>query len=279
MLVSREAMRAFGLILLLALSMVGCQSAPEQIASKVATDDFGGVLPNKEEITVESVQKAEMLHQRTQVELRLGPSFPFDVFDPDARRLLRWDGDRDPYTKRGSVGGGKLQLEVEKNIYMGLSVDWTDNEVNLQEGSGGEQIFAVRGYDRLSILGTLDVDIPLTEDIPRTNDIASNFRRLLPEGLLLRMGMGIGMTFIDFNTKPSFLANRLFGKIEDVYQIMFRPSIGLRLPVSDNLLIFSELSYDIVPERRIAFETDVAVAGQRPIFSSGALLFGVSLQW
>ena len=254
MLVSRDAMRAFGLILLLALSMVGCQSAPEQIASKVATDDFGGVLPNKEEITVESVQKAEMMYERAQAEFRLGPSFPFDLADPG----------RDPQTKIGIVGGGKLQLETAKNIYMGLSVDWTDNVVNSQEGSGGEQIFAVRGYDRLSVLGTLDYDIPLTED---------------SEGLLLRMGMGIGMTFIDFNTQPSFLENRLFGKIEDVYQIMFRPSIGLRLPLSDNLLLFSELSYDIVPERRIAFATDVAVAGQRPIFSSGALIFGVSLQW
>ena len=93
------------------------------------------------------------------------------------------------------------------------------------------------------------------------------------------MGMGIGMTFIDFNTLPSFTSNPQFGKIEDLYQIMFRPSIGLRLPVSENLLLFSELSYDIVPERRIAFETDVAVAGERAIFSSGALIFGVSLQW
>ncbi|MFP6631837.1 MAG: hypothetical protein VCD16_04330 [Planctomycetota bacterium] len=254
MLVSRDAMRAFGLILLLALSMVGCQSAPEQIASKVETDDFGGVLPNKEEITVESVQKAEMMYQRAQAEFRLGPSFPFDLVDPG----------RDPYTKIGIVGGGKLQLETAKNIYMGLSVDWTDNVVEANTGGIGEQIFAVRGYDRLSVLGTLDYDIPLTED---------------SEGLLLRMGMGIGMTFIDFNTLPSFTSNPQFGKIEDVYQIMFRPSIGLRLPVSENLLLFSELSYDIVPERRIAFATDVAVAGQRAIFSSGALLFGVSLQW
>ena len=254
MLVSRDAMRAFGLILLLALSMVGCQSAPEQIASKVETDDFGGALPNKEEITVESVQKAEMMHQRAQAELRLGPSFPFDLFDPG----------RDPQTKIGIAGGGKLQLETAKNIYMGLSVDWTDNIVEANTGGIGEQIFAVRGYDRLSILGTLDYDIPLTED---------------SDGLLLRMGMGIGMTFIDFNTLPSFTSNPQFGKIEDLYQIMFRPSIGLRLPVSENLLLFSELSYDIVPERRIAFETDVAVAGERAIFSSGALLFGVSLQW
>ncbi len=254
MLVSRDAIRAFGLILLLALSMVGCQSAPEQIASKVETDDFGGVLPNKEEITVESVQKAEMMHRRAQAEFRLGPSFPFDLADPG----------RDPHIKTGIAGGGKLQLETAKNIYMGVSVDWTDNVVEANTGGVGEQIFAVRGYDRLSVLGTLDYDIPLTED---------------SDGLLLRMGVGIGMTVIDFNTLPSFSQNPLFGKIEDVYQIMIRPSIGLRLPVSENLLIFSELTYDIVPERRIAFETEVAVAGPRPIFSSGALLFGVSLQW
>ena len=254
MLVSRDAMRAFGLILLLALSMVGCQSAPEQIVSKVETDDFGGVLPNKEEITVESVQKAEMMHQRAQAEFRLGPSFPFDLADPG----------RDPHVKIGIAGGGKLQLETAKNIYMGLSVDWTDNIVEANTGGLGEQIFAVRGYDRLSVLGTLDYDIPLTED---------------SDGLLLRMGVGIGMTIIDFNTLPNFLENPLFGKIEDVYQIMIRPSIGLRLPVSENLLVFSELSYDIVPERRIAFETEVAVAGPRPVFSSGALLFGISLQW
>ena len=254
MLVSRDAMRAFGLILLLALSMVGCQSAPEQIVSKVETDDFGGVLPNKEEITVESVQKAEMMHRRAQAEFRLGPSFPFDLADPG----------RDPHTKIGIAGGGKLQLETAKNIYMGLSVDWTDNVVEANTGGIGEQIFAVRGYDRLSVLGTLDYDIPLTED---------------SDGLLLRMGVGIGMTVIDFNTLPNFQQNPLFGKIEDVYQIMIRPSIGLRLPVSENLLIFSELSYDIVPERRIAFEKEVAVDGPRPVFSSGALLFGISLQW
>ena len=147
---------------------------------------------------------------------------------------------------------------------MGLSVDWTDNVVEVNTGGVGEQIFAVRGYDRLSVLGTLDYDIPLTED---------------SDGLLLRMGVGIGMTVVDFNTLPDFQKNPLFGKIEDLYQIMIRPSIGLRLPVSENLLIFSELSYDIVPERRIAFETEVAVAGPRPIFSSGALLFGISLQW
>ena len=265
MLVSRDAMRAFGLILLLALSMVGCQSAPEQIVSKVETDDFGGVLPNKEEITVESVQKAEMMHRRAQAEFRLGPSFPFDLADPG----------RDPHTKIGIAGGGKLQLETAKNIYMGLSVDWTDNVVEANTGGIGEQIFAVRGYDRLSVLGTLDYDIPLTEDPGQRAGLRSGPL----DGLLLRMGVGIGMTVIDFNTLPSFQQNPLFGKIEDVYQIMIRPSIGLRLPVSENLLIFSELSYDIVPERRIAFETEVAVDGPRPIFSSGALLFGISLQW
>ena len=254
MLVSRDAIRAFGWILVLTLSMVGCQSAPEQIPSKGFTDDFGGDVPTREEITVESVQDKEMLHQRAQAEFRLGTSFPFDLFDPG----------RDPHTNIGVVGGGKLQLETAKNIYLGLSFDWTDNDVEPNISGLGEQIFAVQGYDRLSVLGTIDYDIPITED---------------PDGLLLRLGMGIGMTVVDFNTLPDFLNNPAFGKIEDLYQIMFRPSIGLRLPVSDNLLLFSELSYDIVPERSIAFRDDFAVAGERAIFSSGALILGISFQW
>ena len=108
MLVSRDAIRAFGWILVLTLSMVGCQSAPEQILSKGFTDDFGGDVPTREEITVESVQDKEMLHQRAQAEFRLGSTFPFDLFDPG----------HDPYTNIGVVGGGKFQLEISKNIYI-----------------------------------------------------------------------------------------------------------------------------------------------------------------
>ncbi|MEC7922941.1 MAG: hypothetical protein VX496_06025, partial [Planctomycetota bacterium] len=171
MLVSRDAMRTFGWILALTLSMAGCQSAPEQITSKDVSDDFGEVLPNQEEITVESVQSKEMLHQRAQAEFRLGPAFAFDLFDPG----------RDPHTDVGILGGGKLQLETAKNIYMGLSVDWTDALVEQNTAGLGEQIFAVRGYDRLSVLGTIDYDIPINDD---------------PDGLILRLGMGVGMCFV-----------------------------------------------------------------------------------
>ena len=259
MLVSRDTMCTFGWILALTLSMAGCQSAPEQITSKSISDDFGEVLPNQEEITVESVQNKEMLHNRAQAEFRLGPAFAFDLFDPT----------RDAYTDVGITAGGKLQLETAKNIYMGLSVDWTD--ANVQEGvvlpigpggqPGEEQILGVVGYDRLSILGTIDYDIPVTE----TRD-----------GLILRLGMGVGMCFVDFNSSDQFTGN---AAIEDIYQIMFRPSIGLRYPVSEHLLIFSELTYDIVPERTMATQDDEALLGPRAILSAGTVLFGVSYQW
>ncbi len=250
MLVSRDAMRTFGWILALTLSMAGCQSAPEQITSKDVSDDFGEVLPNQEEITVESVQNKEMLHQRAQAEFRLGPAFAFDLFDPG----------RDPHTDVGILGGGKLQLETAKNIYMGLSVDWTDAVVEQNTSGLGEQIFAVKGYDRLSVLGTIDYDIPINDN---------------PDGLILRLGMGVGMCFVDFNSAPNFSNDT----IEDIYQIMFRPSIGLRYPVSEHLLLFSELTYDIVPERTMATQSDAAILGQRSILSAGTVLFGVSYQW
>ena len=267
MLVSRDAIRAFGWILALTLSMVGCQGAPEPIPSKGFTDDFGGDVPTREEITVESVQDKEMLHQRAQMELRLGATFPFDLFDPG----------HDPHTNIGAVGGGKFQLEVSKNIYMGLSFDWTDHTVESRESTPeftpgfGEAIFAADGYDRLSVLGTLDYDIPMTEDA---------------EGLLLRLGMGVGMTVVDFQTNEDFrnlppAPGQPPGptKLEDLYQIMFRPSIGLRLPVSENLLVFGELTYDIVPERTIALSNNAAAGEERAIFSNAALIFGISFQW
>ena len=250
MLVSRDAMRTFGWILALTLSMAGCQSAPEQITSKDVSDDFGEVLPNQEEITVESVQSKEMLHQRAQAEFRLGPAFAFDLFDRG----------RDPHTDVGILGGGKLQLETAKNIYMGLSVDWTDALVEQNTAGLGEQIFAVRGYDRLSVLGTIDYDIPINDN---------------PDGLILRLGMGVGMCFVDFNSAPNFANDT----IEDIYQIMFRPSIGLRYPVSEHLLLFSEFTYDIVPERTMATQSDAAILGERSILSAGTVLFGVSYQW
>mgnify|MGYP001217772931 CR=1 FL=1 len=255
MLVSRDAMRTFGWILALTLSMAGCQSAPEQITSKDVSDDFGEVLPNQEEITVESVQNKEMLHQRAQVEFRLGPAFAFDLFDPL----------RDAHTDAASIKGlgqigSKLQLETAKNIYMGLSVDWTDANVDDNTSGLGEQIFAVKGYDRLSVLGTIDYDIPINDN---------------PDGLILRLGMGVGMCFVDFNSAPNFSNDT----IEDIYQIMFRPSIGLRYPISEHLLLFSELSYDIVPERTMATQSDAAILGQRSILSAGTVLFGVSYQW
>ena len=250
MLVSRDIMRTFGWILALTLSMAGCQSAPEQITSKSISDDFGEVLPNQEEITVESVQNKEMLHNRAQAEFRLGPAFAFDLFDPS----------RDAHTNTGILAGGKLQLETAKNIYMGLSVDWTDAVVEQNTGGLGEQIFAVQGYDRLSVLGTLDYDIPLNDN---------------PDGLILRLGMGVGMCFVDFNSAPNFSNDT----IEDIYQIMFRPSIGLRYPVSEHLLIFSELTYDIVPERTMATQNDLGLQGPRAILSAGTVLFGVSYQW
>ena len=253
MLVSRDAMRTFGWILALTLSMAGCQSAPEQITSKDVSDDFGEVLPNQEEITVESVQNKEMLHQRAQAEFRLGPAFAFDLFDPG----------RNPHTDVGIQGGGKLQLETAKNIYMGLSVDFTDALVAGNTGTIDEQIFAVKGYDRLSVLGTVDWDIPVTAN---------------PDGLILRLGLGIGMCVLDFTPADGWDV-AADGKIEDIYQIMFRPTIGLRYPVSEHLLLFSELNYDIVPERSMGTSEFLEVEGPRAIFSAGTVLFGVSYQW
>ena len=264
MLVSRDAMRAFGWILVLTLPMVGCQSAPEQIVSKGFTDDFGEAVPGREEITVESVQENEMLHQRAQLEWRMGGSFPFDLFDPGKDPSTFSFGENGPSHNSGhleAVGGAKFQLESAKNIYFGLSADWTAHAVE-PDLTGTNQIHAIAQYSRLSVLGNIDYDLPITED---------------GEGLLLRMGVGVGMTVIDFKNADT-IAGQL-GKVEDLYQIIIRPALGLRLPLSDDLLVFGELTYDIVPDRTLAYQNGAALGGEAATFSSGAVIIGISYQW
>ena len=86
------------------------------------------------------------------------------------------------------------------------------------------------------------------------------------------------MCVLDFTTAADWdVLND--GKVEDMYQIMFRPTIGLRYPISEHLLIFSELNYDIVPERSLGTSEFREIVGNRAIFSAGTVIFGLSYQW
>jgi hypothetical protein len=230
------------------LFLAGCNTTPPQISSAKRADDFGAEITADDEINIETVQRNQMLHQRAQVELRLGPTFPFDIFDPS--REARTDG--------VSFGiGAKASLETQKNVFWGFAIDYQSQEIeNLPEGLN-EQINTVSYYDRFAFLGTFDYDIPVTE---------------APDALIIRLGLGIGLVVFKFEDDD-------LGQIEDVYQILFRPAVGVRYPVHENIVIFTEFAYDLIPDKRLGTKEDQGISGKRPVLSSGAIWFGAAFEW
>jgi hypothetical protein len=225
----------------------GCAIAQRSVAPCQLEDDFG--LPTDDRtITPDSVQQEEMFQQRVQLELKAGPSFPFDIFNPG----------NDTRTDIGPTLGAKGSFEVDKNLFLGLSFDWARHNV---ENAVGEQIGVIALYDKFNFLVNADYDIPLWQG---------------SDAMFLRVGAGVGMVVIGPRD-----AGRT-QNVETVLQFVFRPTIGIRYPLSEKILIFSELSYDFVPERSLTvkqFGDDVRVGGERAAFDSGAIWFGVAFQW
>ena len=249
--IRRGWIRALGCCWFLALATTGCNttgSAP--IESRTHVDDWGGDIDDDSPITLEQIQQQEMLHQRAQFELRAGPTFPFDLFDPGG----------DPLTDISFVIGGKGSIEVAKNLYFSISADWSNLEVEEESSPAQrEPIQNIEDYDRVSVLGGMDYDIPLGDT---------------PDSLLLRLGFGIGAAIILPDSVDSAQ------EVQEIYQVLFRPAIGLRWPIADNWLLFGEAYYDIVPQRDIETTQDLTIGGNDDaIFGSGSLIFGVSFVW
>jgi len=247
--IRRVWIHAVGLCVVAALGLAGCATAPAPIANESHMDDWGGPIADDAEITAESVQRTEMMHQRAQFELRVGPSFTFDLFDPSA----------ETHTEDSYVAGFKFQLEAVKNLYLGLSFDWAQHDVDPASVPAlADPIQRISFYDRLTVLGNMDYDIPLSDD---------------RHPWIIRLGFGGGVAII----LPESVNSAQ--KVADVYQIVFRPSIGVRWPFHDNWLLFAEAYYDIIPERSLETTESQTISGERPVFSNGAIIFGIALQW
>jgi len=237
--------------------LAGCNTAPQRITAAAHTDDFGSEVAGNEDVTIETVQRNQLMHQRAQVEVRLGPSFPFDLFDPG--RDARDDNDPAEFfnTFEGWAIGVKGALEAYKNVFWGVAFDYSNQ--NIAELSLGvdEQINAVDSYDRFTFLGTFDYDIPLSESA---------------DALVIRLGLGVGIVVFKFEDDG-------LAEIEDIYQIVFRPAVGLRYPIHENAVVFTELSYDIVPDKSLGTSESQGISGERAVLSSGAIWVGVAFQW
>ncbi|HLU48205.1 MAG TPA: hypothetical protein VK116_08980 [Planctomycetota bacterium] len=240
-------------ILLAAFAFAGCQSTRpgDSIPDPSFEDDFG--YAETEPITEERLAREEQIFERAQLELRFGGRIPFDFLRPSEDTLI------DP----GFGIGSKLSFEIPraKNVYLGLLVEWGYHEVDsFGEVAGPEQIDLVDSFQKWNFMLSLDYDIPLTDsDLP----------------LLFRVGGAVGVNLQKFNEDDQFNDT-----IDTFVGFVLRPSIGLRLPINENLLVFTEASYEWVPERDLV--TNIAgaeVAGDAPIFSAGGLWLGLAFQW
>jgi hypothetical protein len=236
-------------IFAVALASFGCQTAPTtQVEDPAIEDDFGEDIGGP--INVESVSRDEMVHQRAQLELRAGGQIPFDVFRPDE------DASIDP----GFGLGAKFAFETAKNVFIGVLVDWTMHDVeDPGEVAGDNQIEQLEKFQKWNILATADYDIPLTD--------AQN-------PLTFRVGGAMGLSIIKFDERDTTI-----NTFETFVSFVARPSVGLRLPITEEFLIFGELSYDLIPERSLETNQTAVVTGTRPVFSSGGFWLGLAYEF
>ena len=224
----------------LVLLFAGCNTAPEVIEPPSFEDDFGASF-DAEPITEESVAEMTMMHQRAQIDLEVAAVVPIESkVDTDV------------------LVGGKLNYEVFKNLFMGLSFSYANLDIN--DGAGdnlnsnldsleGIQIFD--NYDQWNIFGHFDYDIPLTRP---SADFGS---------LTFRFGLAAGLVVID-GEEDSFLKGQLKQagtnfEIQPLTNFILRPAIQLRARVWDHGLAFLGVSYDWVPAKRV----DVKLNGER----------------
>lgn len=211
--------------------------------------------------------RERMLHRRAIVEVKGGATIPLD-----------------PDFEVGSTVGVKGEMEVFKNLYLGLEFDYVNQGVEttiddiLQDFVAGspaaenaarsaepEQWF--EEFDRYNILFLFDYDVPLWD-----SDRAAMFR----------FGVGLGAVIVTGDTVSTAFADEIDSRVFG--QFLARPSVGFRIPIVENLLFFTEASLDLVPEdtltidgrlvggRRTKFDDDVT-------FSTFNIGGGLSVTW
>jgi hypothetical protein len=195
------------------------------IDDPVYTDDLGQPV-GREPIDESTVGETEMLKRRLLFELRGGASVPLPYFE---------DNEFTP----GPLLGFKLELETVKNLYFGLSFDWSQQDVDegvssivvdpdQLPGVGPDQLFDQT--TRYNVLAVFDYDIVLVQD---------TIGKDTP--FMFRFGAGAGLVVIDGEEDPQVAFD-----IKTFYGFALRPAVGLRWQFHPNILAFTELSYDFV---------------------------------
>jgi hypothetical protein len=188
-------------------------------------DDIDNAL-GEPAITERTVGRDLMLRRRAQVELKVGASVPVGLFE---------DNEFEP----GIFLGAKASVEGAKNIFFGISFDYSRNTVDEGVSALANDPSSLPGvtpdqlYESINRYNTLilfDHDIVLVEDT-----IAEN------RPLILRWGAGVGVSVIDGKEDPN-----VGFEIKPFVGFLFRPALGLRWQIHDRGLIFAETSIDFI---------------------------------
>ncbi len=213
----------------------------------------------------------EMLHQRAIVDLKANFLVPLDTdFD---------------------IGVGpsiKGELEVYPNLFMGLELGYmtqnTDEDasdvlaqfrsnpnsqaaLNAAANLDAEQW--MESFDRFNILFLFDYDIPFWEEDPNAP--------------IFRFGVGLGAVIITAEEVPADTFAESFDS-RVFTQFLARPSVGIRYPVHENILLFGELALDLIPSDNMSvsgplFDSDRTDLDGQVNFSGLNLGFGIAFTW
>jgi len=253
----RSAARS-GCAWIIGLSLVSMTSScrsPDTIESPDYEDDFGATVEYDEPITEETVGSSSMLHRRAQAEIAGGIALPMESDFGS-----------------GPAATGKFAIEIQKNLYMGLTLGWQNFSAG---GSGtlgarsGAEFY--ESLDRYIIMGHFDYDLVL-------NDALLDDPKREYGDLVARFGLAAGLAIIVGDEDTSDVADF---DIDPLYSLVLRPGTELRWQIWEHGSVFAGVSYDWVAENRI----DIDIAGEsREVdddinFDSINAMVGFSFVW
>jgi len=232
------------------------------LAMQAADDEIDNAL-GEPAITESTVRAGAMLHRRAQVELKVGASVPVGLFE---------DNEFEP----GIFLGAKASVEGAKNVFFGVSFDYSRNTVDEGVSALANDPASLPGvtpdqlYESINRYNTLvmfDHDIVLVEDT-----IAEN------RPLIFRWGAGVGVSVIDGQEDPD-----VGFEIKPFVGFLFRPALGLRWQIHDGGLIFAETSIDFIFPNEIradpAGPDDSATIDGDIDFSAVNIAFGYAFEF
>jgi hypothetical protein len=227
MLSCRLRTHACAWVTLVCITALGCNGAPTRIEPAKYRDHFGQEL-GEETITEESVGREQMLNRRAQLELRGAAVVPIES-----------------NLEVGAGAGIKGEIETFKNLFFGVSFDWSHLETDKQIAD------SVNALDTAALLNADPTE--LFESLDRYNFLLLfDYDVPLAKSFSFRFGAGLGLALITFDEgrNPDNVSPPGYD-LEPFVAFLFRPSIDFRWQVWEHGYLTAGASYDFIPTGNI----------------------------